>query len=57
MYRWKLKTSVAGDCGAKRQTPEYLLHQCPSYNLGRKEGLLILDDNTNDWMLNVCPDI
>ena len=57
MYRWGLTKTAVCDCGAEQQTPEHLLYQCPIYNLARKDGLLVLDDNTIDWLLNVCPDI
>ena len=57
MYRWGFTTTALYDCGAEQQTPEHLLYQCPIYNLARKDGLLLLDDNTIDWLLSVCPDI
>ena len=57
MHRWGLKPTAVCDGGAEEQTPEHLLCQCPIYSLARKDGLLILDDNTIDWLLNVCPDI
>ena len=57
MHSWGLTPSAVCDCGAERQTPEHLLYQCPIYSLARKDRLLILDDNTIDWLLNVCPDI
>ena len=33
------------------------LYQCPIFNLARKDGLLIFDYNTTDWLLNVSPDV
>ena len=57
MHSWGLTPTAVCDCGAERQTSEHLLYQCPIYSLARKDGLLILDDNTIDWLLNVCPDI
>ena len=57
MHSWGLTPIAVCDCGAERQTPEHLLYQIPIYSLARKDGLLILDDNTIDWLLNVCPDI
>ena len=48
IHRWGLTTTAVCDCGAERQTPEHLLYQCPIYELARKDGLLILDDNTID---------
>ena len=57
MYSWGLTPTAVCDCGAERQTPERLLYQCSIYSLARKDGLLILDDNTIDWLLNVFPDI
>ena len=57
MYRWRLTTTAVCDCDAEQQTPEHLLCQCPIYNLARKDELLVLDDNTIDWLLNVCPNI
>ena len=57
MHRWGVTTTAVCDCGAERQTPEHLLYQCPIYSLARKDGQLILDDNTIDWLLNVFPDI
>ena len=57
MHRWGLTPTAVRDCGAERQTPEHLLYQCPIYSLARNDELLVLDDNTIDWLLNVCPDI
>ena len=57
MHSWGLTTTAVCDCGAERQIPEHLLYQCPIYSLARKDWLLILDDNTIDWLLNGCPDI
>ena len=57
MHSWRLTPTAVCDCGAERQTPEHLLYQCPIYSLARKDELLILDDNTIDWLLNVCPGI
>ena len=48
MYRWGLTTTAVCDCGAEQQIFEHLLNQCPIYNLARKDGLLVLDDNTID---------
>ena len=48
MHKWGLTTTAVCDCGAERQTPEHLFYQCPTYGLARKDGLLILDDNTID---------
>ena len=57
MNRWALTTTAVCDCDAEKQTPEHLLYQCPIYSLARKDRLLVLDDNTIDWLLNVYPDI
>ena len=57
MYRWGLTTTAVCDCGAEQQTPDHLLYQCPIYSLARKDDQLVLDDNTIDSLLNVCPDI
>ena len=56
MHSWGLSPTAVCDCVAERQTPEYLLYQCPIYSLARKDGLLILDDNTINRLLNVCSD-
>ena len=52
--RWGLTTTAVCDCGAEQQTAENLLHQRPTYDLARKDGLLVLNDNAIDWLLNVC---
>ena len=57
MYRWGLTSTAVCDCGAEQQTPGHLLNQCPIYNLARENGQLVLDNNTINWLLNVCPDI
>ena len=57
MYGWGLTTTAVCDCGADQQIPEHLLYQCPIYNQAKKDGLLVLHDNSVDWLLNVCPDI
>ena len=57
MYKWKVTTTAVCDCGTEQQTPEHLLYQCPIYNLASKNELSVLNGNTIDWLLNVCPNI
>ena len=57
MYRWGLTTTAVSDCGAEQQTSEHLLYQCSIYNVARKDGPLVLNDNTINWLLNACLDI
>jgi len=58
LYKSGVASSAACECGAEEQTVDHVvLHRPvhrPSHGL---HGLTVLDDETTDWMLNICPEI
>jgi len=50
--------SAACECGEEDQTVDHVVFQCPTHR--RPHGLHCLadlDDETIDWLLNICPEI
>jgi len=41
-----MSSSATCECGAEEQTVDHGLH-----------GLMVLDDETTEWLLNTCPEI
>ena len=42
LFKWGLTTTAVCDCGAKQQTPDYILYHCPIYNPTRKKWAIII---------------
>jgi len=48
----------ACECGADEQTVDHVVLQCPIYRPPHGvHGLTVLDDETTEWLLNICPEI
>jgi len=58
LYKWGMASSAACQCGAKEQTVGHVVLHCP---INRPPhglyGLTVLDDETIEWLLNICPEI
>ena len=39
---------------AKQKAPDHILYHCPIYYITGENGLLLLDDDTNNGLLNQC---
>ena len=58
LYKWVMASSAACECGAEEQTVDHVVLQYPihrpPYGL---HGLTVLDDETIEWLLNICSEI
>jgi len=58
LYRWGMASSAACECGTEEQTVDHVVLQCPIYRPPHGlHGLMVLDDETTEWLLNTCPEI
>ena len=57
VYKWGM-ASAACECGAEEQTVNHVVLQSsihrPPHGL---HGLTVLEDETIEWLLNICPEI
>jgi len=57
-YKWGMASSPACECDAEEQTVDNVVLQCPIHRSPHGlYGLTVLDDETIDWLLNICPEI
>jgi len=57
-YKWGMGSSAACECGEEEQTVDHAVLQCPIYRPPHGlHGLMVLDDETTEWLLNTCPEI
>ena len=54
LYKWGMASSAACECGAEQTVDHVVLH-CPVHR--HPHGLMIMYDETTEWLLNTCPDI
>jgi len=57
LYKWGIASSAACECGAEQTVDHVVLHcriHRPPHGL---HGLMVLGDETTEWLLNTCPDI
>ena len=58
LHKWGMASSAACVCGAEEQTVDHVVLQCPIHRPPRGlHGLMVLDDETTEWLLNTCPEI
>ena len=49
---------AACECDAEEQTADYVVLQCPIHRPPHGvHGLTVLDDETTEWLINICPEI
>ena len=53
LYKWVMAPSAACECGAEEQTVDHVVHR-PHHGL---HCLTVLDDETIEWLLDICPKI
>jgi len=54
----RMASFAACECGAEEQTVDHVVLQCPIHRPPHGlHGLTVLDDETTDWLLNICPEI
>ena len=57
LYKRGMASPVACECGAEQQAVDHVL-QCPIQRLPHGLHVLaVLDDETTEWLLNICPEI
>jgi len=53
-----MASSPACECGAEEQSVDHVVFQCPIHlPPNGLHGLTVLDDETIEWLLNICPEI
>jgi len=58
LYKWGMASSAACECGAEEQTVDHVALQCPTHRPPHGlHGLTVLDDETTESLLNICPEI
>jgi len=58
LYKRGMASSASCECGAEEQTVDHVVLQCPIHRLPHGlHGLMVLDDETIEWLLNTCPEI
>jgi len=58
LYKWGMASSAACECGAEEQAVDRVVLQCPIHRpFHGLHGLTVLDDETIEWLLNICPEI
>ena len=58
MHKWGLAPSAACECGAEDQTADHIIMDCPLYSIQRGTcGLINVDEEAQQWLLNECPDV
>jgi len=58
LYKWGMASSAACECDAEEQTVDHVVLQCPIHRPSRGlHGLMVLDDETTEWLLNTWPEI
>jgi len=56
LYKWDMASSATCECGAEEQTVDHVVLQCPICRPPHgQHGLTVLDDETIEWLLNICP--
>jgi len=58
LYKLGMASSAACECGAEEQTVDHFVLQCPIHRAPHGvHGLMVLDDETIEWLLSICPEI
>jgi len=53
-----MASSAASGCGAEEQTVDHVVFHCPINRPPHgAHGLMVLDDEAIEWLLNTCPEI
>jgi len=53
-----MDASAACECGEEDQTVNHVLFQCTFHRPPQGlHNLAVLEDETIDWLLNICPEI
>ena len=58
LYKRGMAPTAACECGTEEQTIDHVVLQCPIHRPPHGlYGLTVLDDETTEWLLNICPEI
>ena len=56
LYKWGMASCAVCECGAEEQTVDHVVLQCPIHRPPHGlHGLMVLNDETIEWLLNICP--
>jgi len=57
-YKWGIASSATCECGAEEQIVDHVVLQCPIHRPPHGlHGLMVLDKETTEWLLNICLEI
>jgi len=57
LYKWGMASSPVCECSAEEQTVDHVDLQCPIHRPPHGlHGQMVLDDETIEWLLNICPE-
>jgi len=58
LYIWGMASTATYECGAEKKAVDHVVLQCPIRRPPHGlHGLMVLDDETTEWLLNTCPEI
>ena len=58
LFKWGTASFAACECGAEEQTVYHVVLQRPIHQPPHGlHGLTVLDDETTEWLFNICPEI
>ena len=58
LHKWGIAASADCECGAEDQTVDHVVFQCPIHQPPHElHCRTVLDDETIDWLLKICPEI
>ena len=57
LQKWGMASSAACECDAEEQTVDHVVLHCPIHRPPHGLHVLtVLDDETLEWLLNICPE-
>ena len=58
LHKWGMASSAACERYAEEQNAGYVVLQCPIHGPPHEpHGVIVLDDEKIEWLLNICPEI
>ena len=58
LHKWFMASSLACECGAEDQTVDHVVLHDPNHRTPHGlHGLTVQDDETIDWLRNICPEV
>jgi len=58
LQKWGVVPSATCECGAEEKIVDHVVLQCPIHRPSHgTHDLTVMDDETIEWLLNICPEI